>query len=364
MLLPETGMTAWQMEFLGLINKEMGVHLKPYLAIMFERLLGACAEVHKDPTKIDRYRELCGEIYVQAITDETVVPFCDHCLTIIRDTSDDVGKVTCYNWLTTFCNGITNGDCLVDSENLEEKAVALIRQCCASYMAKDRNTVHAAVGALNSIVACFDKDTLPMYIEVAYNTIKDSSTHPVTHERLSSIPGFNVSGGLTPLWTLYKAALKNGDLDQKVQAANLFGEIIILSQEIDKKEVKAATGPLIKAAGTRLTAGDSSGRLGSSFQVATLETFILLLRNEPLKVKSFAPQLTSTFQKLLLDVSKEVRDAAVNALKEIMRIHSRVDNVVVGLTKKLDDKINNSGDLPLCISLFTRSCYIVKCLWS
>ena len=63
-----------------------------------------------------------------AIDDNTVISFCDHCLEIVRDTSDDIGKVTCLKWLATFCNGVEAGDSLIDPEKLEEKTGGLIRR--------------------------------------------------------------------------------------------------------------------------------------------------------------------------------------------------------------------------------------------
>ena len=79
--------------------------------------------------------------------------------------------------------------------------------------------------------------------------------------------------GLSPLWKVYKAALKNGSLEQREKAAILFGEIVILAEDVDTKDIKTATGPLIKAAGTKHT-GDSSGRMSCAFQVSTLNTFV------------------------------------------------------------------------------------------
>ena len=47
-------MTAWQIEILSFVNKEMAPHFNSSVALVFERLLIACSEVAKDPTKIDR----------------------------------------------------------------------------------------------------------------------------------------------------------------------------------------------------------------------------------------------------------------------------------------------------------------------
>ena len=61
---------------------------------------------------------------------------------------------------------------------------------------------------------------------------------------------------------LYREALTKGDEEQRTKAAQLYGKILELSADLDRKEVKTC-GPLIRV---------TTSRHDSSVHIATLQT--------------------------------------------------------------------------------------------
>jgi hypothetical protein len=179
-----------------------------------------------------------------------------------------------------------------------------------------------AFKALNSAVPIED---LVSHLEFVRNCI-GSMASDARHRKGASregpylLGGLNVPKGLEPLLPIYQHALMHGSPHMREIAASGLGELIELTGAPALKPfLIKLTGPLIRIVGDRFPSG---------VKAAILTTLSLLLAKGGVALKSFVPQLQTTFVKSLSDPHSHVRRHGGAALRLLMPLSSRVDPLV------------------------------------
>lgn len=151
------------------------------------------------------------------------------------------------------------------------------------------------------------------------------------------MPGFSRPQGLKPLLPILLQGLLAGTAEQREQAANGLGDLVLRTEPTAFKAYTIqVVGPLIRVIGDRFP---------SPIKSAILSTLTILLNRVPQFVKPFFPQLQRTFIKCLSDVtSLSVRNRAVGALGELMKHQPRVDPVVTELTNLAQSEEGDTRD--------------------
>jgi len=350
----ERSMSLWQLTVLSKLAREMSAKMENYLEEIFLKIVSTCSG-ETDPEDQEELRAISGECFVHAIGDESVHSFVDMAVDVFRDDSDKVAQITVLKILASFLNGVVEGECLVDPELLEDKFDALISQALACYTSKSQEVIEAAVVALTSTVNAIPKEIRATKVVKMYEVLEDISTSPLTGDRVQSIPGFDVNGGLKPLWDIYHPAMTKGDPEDRAVAAKLFSEIVLLTKKLNQRDVIRQTGPIIRI---------STWRVAPNVLIAALKTIKVLIVHIPVQIKSFVTQLKTVFLKMIKEnAHRQVREEAISGFREFLRWQmSILRNPPVGrIVEDLCDKINSSSDADLqrCVSVLQALCAVL-----
>jgi HEAT repeat protein len=196
------------------------------------------------------------------------------------------------------------------------------------------------------IAACLKKlgpAELSTHIDFMRNSIRTVASvdkHKPTNNKVATttttsseylLPAFQVPKGIDPLVDVYIHALMvpNTSADLRESAASGLGEIIDLtSTDALKPSVVKIAGPLIRVVGDRFPA---------SVKAAILESLRKLLNKGGVVLRPFIPQLQTTFVKAIQNPVESVRVQALEALRNLIPMSSRLDPLItellVGMTQ-------------------------------
>merc|ERR1719499_1617122 len=224
------------------------------------------------------------------------------------------------------------------------------------YTSKSPEVIQAAVVAFTSIVNAIPKEIRANKVTKVYEVLEDMSTSSITGERVQSIPGFDVKGGLKPVWDIYHPAMTKGDPEDRAVAAKLYSEIVLLTKKLSPKDVIKQTGPIIRV---------STWRVAPDVLESALKTIKVLIIHIPTQIKPFLTQLKTVFLKMIKEnAHRSVREEAISGFREFLRWQVRilknppVDRIVDDLCDKIGS--SNENDVQRCVSVLQSLCAVLK----
>ncbi|CAH1802155.1 unnamed protein product [Owenia fusiformis] len=196
----------------------------------------------------------------------------------------------------------------------------LLRCLLHLYTKSDERVLEASWNCLNAITKSLDAADMLNHI----SNVRQAVRFALSDYRGEHLPGFCLpKKGIAPILPIFREGILNGPPDLKESAAVGLGEVIKFTSPIAlKPSVLNITGPLIRILGDRFS---------WNVKVALLDTLTLLLSKCGVMLKSFLPQLQTTFIKALNDPNRAVRLKAADAISQLILIHSRVDTLFTEL---------------------------------
>jgi len=354
---PEEGdMSLWQITILSKLAREMSPRMEGYLDEIFAKIVETCSN-ESDPEDRDELRAISGEVFVHGVGDESVSSFVDMSVDVFRDDSNKVSQVTVLQILSSFLNGVVEGECLVDPDLLDDKYDALISQALSCYTSKSEEVMNASVVAFTAMVNSIPKESRGARVGKVYEVLQDISTSPLTGDRVQNVPGFDIKGGLKPIWDIYHPAMTKGDPEDRAIAAKLYAEIVLLTKKLSPKDVIKQTGPIIRV---------STWRVAPNVLVSALKTIKILIIHIPAQIKPFLTQLKTVFLKMIKEnAHRQVREEAISGFREFLRWQVSIlrNPPVDRIVEDLCDKINTSSEkdgIQRTVSVLQALCAALK----
>jgi len=143
------------------------------------------------------------------------------------------------------------------------------------------------------------------------------------------VAGFSLPKGLSPILPIYLAGVLTGGAEARAAAAEGLGELLeVTGEEGLRAHVVAIAGPLIRVV---------SDKHSPEVKACVLQTLVILLHKGGTALKPFLPQLQTSCVRSLADPSRAVRTRAVEALRVLMRLQTRVDPLLAELLCSLQE---------------------------
>ncbi|KAI5282446.1 translational activator of GCN4, partial [Ascosphaera aggregata] len=207
----------------------------------------------------------------------------------------------------------------------------LVRILLVSYDDRYAPAVKASREALTSLTSHMRKEEMDNLVIPTRNALRGVGVPGV------NLPGFCLPKGIGSILPIFLQGLLNGSVEQRVQAALAFCDIIDrTSPEALRPYVTQITGPLIRVVSER----------SSEIKAAVFLALNKLLEKIPLFVKPFLPQLQRTFARGLSDTSSELlRKRAAKGLGILITLTPRVDPLIAELvtgSKTSDSGVKNA----------------------
>lgn len=263
----------------------------------------------------------------------------EYCQTVVLSVSDDAGIRTIMDTLMASAKSdnistrkssasLLSAFCIHTPGNYSQYVPQLLRCLLRLLADNDRDILQRSWEALNAVVKGLDSAEQIAHVSDVRQAVRFAASDSKDVE----LPGFCLPKGITPLLPVFREAILNGLPEEKENAAQGLGEIIVLtSAQSLQPSVVHITGPLIRILGDRFNAG---------VKASVLETLAILLHKVGVMLKQFLPQLQTTFLKALHDQNRLVRMKAGYALSELVVIHTRADplfNEIHNSLKASDD---------------------------
>ncbi|PXF50016.1 Protein ILITYHIA [Gracilariopsis chorda] len=181
----------------------------------------------------------------------------------------------------------------------------------------DDGAARAAWEALNVMSTVVPNESLMGHIPVIRQSLRAASTGIAVTDTTSSITALQMPKGVAPFVPMLTAGLLNGSPELREQSALGIGELVEFSS------TKSLGAFAIKLAGALIRV--ISGRFPWQVKAAILKALLALQKKGGMMLRSFVPQLQSTFVKCLSDNSRLVRVRACAALGALVSIQPRLE---------------------------------------
>ena len=217
-----------------------------------------------------------------------------------------------------------------------EQISVFIKHLVPLLLSADSAVLLPAHDALAAMAKAVDEELLAAQVGFFRNTLA-SEVSAFRHRKGADadaeflLPATDaVPKGLAPFLPMYIGALKNGAPSEREAAAVGLGELVRwTSPKALKSFLAKLLGPLIRIGGNRLA---------PPVKTAIIEAQGLLLEKGGAMVKTFVPQLQTTYVKALGDeTSTAVRRAGAKALAKLMKVSTRVPQVLQELSAMARD---------------------------
>ncbi|XP_005190412.2 stalled ribosome sensor GCN1 [Musca domestica] len=290
---------------LSILVSVAGDALTKYLPKILHALLEALSEAQGTSNEMQEL-EYCQAV-VLSVTDDVGVRIIMDTLMASAKSEVSTTRKSSVSLLSAFC---------IHSPGNYAQYVPQLLRCLLRLLAeKDRDILQHSWEALNAVVKGLDSTQQISYV----SDVRQAVRFAASDSKEAELPGFCLPKGITPLLPVFREAILNGLPEEKENAAQGLGEIIVLtSAQSLQPSVVHITGPLIRILGDRFNAG---------VKAAVLETLAILLHKVGVMLKQFLPQLQTTFLKALHDQNRLVRMKAGYALSELVVIHTRADPI-------------------------------------
>ena len=181
--------------------------------------------------------------------------------------------------------------CKATDESIEDCASSMLQALISLYSETDKQVLKIALDALNLLTAALPKEAIAPRVEMLRTCVLEQVTDVFGKRKMDELPGFCQPKGVLPIWPLYQHALLTAKSPKVRQtAAEGLGEMVELtSPKALAPMVIKMTGPLIRVVGDRFP---------PHVKAAILHTLGLLLMRNGRFLRTFVPQLQTTFVKV------------------------------------------------------------------
>ena len=207
----------------------------------------------------------------------------------------------------------------------------VMRKLIALFEPPEERVYTAARSALEACVQTIPKEHWGALV-VPLRRALESTGAPSSH-----LPGLCQPRGASPFVPVLLHGLLQGTAEQREQGALGLADLAEkTSADAIKPFITAMVGPLIRLCGDRHA---------PPVKISIVTSLDTLVRNVPMLVRPFYPQLQRSFQKALSDTSSgTVRMKAAHALGFLMGLQTRVEGVVSELVQTICDALVSPDD--------------------
>lgn len=202
-------------------------------------------------------------------------------------------------------------------ETVTGTAASLLGMLIRQLADNDEDAARSALEALKLLSDVVPNSALSAHIPVIRESLRAASSGISVTDPTAKITALQMPKSPAPFVPIVSDGLLNGAPELREQAALAIGELVEMTnpKSLGPFVIKLA-GPLIRVV---------SGRFPWQVKAAILKSLLLLLNNGSVMLRSFAPQLQSTFVKSLSDSSRLVRARACAALGALVPIQMRLE---------------------------------------
>lgn len=178
--------------------------------------------------------------------------------------------------------------------------------------------------ALKQLSDTIDGAALSQHLPVIRQSLRSAASGGIGTSDSETVLGLQVPKSPAPFVPIVSEGLLHGTPELKEQAALCIDELVELTnlQSLGPYVIKLL-GPLIRSL---------SGRMPWQVKAAILKALLALIKKGPRLIKSFVPQLQSSFVKCLSDSNRLVRVRGCGGLAGIIPLQTRLDPLLTELT--------------------------------
>lgn len=232
---------------------------------------------------------------------------------------------------------------VADPERVEEKSVTLLEILIRQLADTDEHAASNAWMALKELSDTVGGAKLSRHIPSIRQSLRAAASGFTSTEPEVVLLGLQVPKSPAPFVPIMAEGLLHGEPELKEQAALCISELVdVINAKSLAPFVIKLTGPLIRSL---------SGRVPWQVKAAVLRALQGLIKNGSAVMRSFVPQLQSSFVKSLSDSNRLVRVRACAGLGGVLPLQNRLEpllNDLVGLCL--------NGNSPGCRSAAFRAC--------
>ena len=231
------------------------------------------------------------------------------------------------------------GDFCSDScADYDEQMQMIIRLIIKRAADNDTTVIEAAWNSLALLIQHQKVEKMLNYVAFMSNmiatVISTERYKPGVDMNTYVLPAFTLKDGLKPLFQLLQKGVMVASTERKADCASLICDLV---QYAPAENVRVyalqVTGPLIRIVGDKYS---------SEVRVTIFRALNLLLGKSGDALRPFLPQLQTTFIRALTDSNKGVREQGSQALVHIIKLSTRIDNVINDLSS---DILNNDVEI-------------------
>ena len=302
-------------EVAGVTGGVIHLQLRLIVPALVSEIQARSVAERESPPELEALQQ-CAQAVVSAVETSGIQQLVDELLQQVA--SDDTGRRQWGAWLCEQFFAASSAD-------FKMFVPVFLKELLQCFTDSNEPVLLAAVKALKALGQAVPVEEQVDHIEFIRNCI-GSMASDARHRKGASqegpflLPGLNVPKGLEPLLPVYQHALMHGTPHVREVAATGLGELVALTSAASLRPfLIKLTGPLIRIVGDRSPSG---------VKAAILMTLSLLLEKGGVALKSFVPQLQTTFVKALSDPVDIVRERGSSALELLMPLSTRVDPLV------------------------------------
>jgi HEAT repeat len=204
-----------------------------------------------------------------------------------------------------------------DRDTIAARAVSLFEVLIRQLSDRDPAVVLAAWQALMDLTRAVPASSLTPHVGHIRQALRSTAAGVRVGDPTAVIAGLNVPKGPAPFVPIFTEALLHGSPSAREQAALSIGDLTEMTDaNVLAPFVIKLTGPLIRVA---------SERFPWQVKAAILRAMLQLLEKAAPLLRTFAPQLQSTFVKSLADPNRLVRVRGCAALGALVPVQPRVE---------------------------------------
>ncbi|XP_054719248.1 eIF-2-alpha kinase activator GCN1-like [Uloborus diversus] len=321
-LVPQLTAPPVNVKALSFLSAVAGEALTKHLPKILPALLSALSSAIGTSNETQTL-EYCQTVVLAATDDLGVRTIVDHLLESTRS-DDPLRRHAAVALLCSYC--------CQRKVDISQHVPQLLRGLIRLFTERDQKVLQLSWEALNAVTKNLSSSEQLRLISDVRQAVRFAASDVKVENGEKLLPGFCLPKGISPILPIFREAILNGVAEDKEQAAQGLGEVIKLtSADALKPSVSNITGPLIRILGDRYN---------WPTKVAFLETLALLLAKVGTMLKSFLPQLQTTFLKSLSDGHRAVRLRSASALSSLMLVHNRPDTLYI----ELHNAVKNAED--------------------
>lgn len=282
-----------------------------YVADVVDVLLEAVDSASADALPVEEMEDAIGELIAAMASggDETSVEMLEKIYLAFNEFSVS-RRLAAGTLCAAFCRS-------TDSDIVSARAVSLFEVLIRQLSDKDEAVVKSASDGLLQLTSTVPASDLTPHVGHIRQALRSTAAGVRVGDPTALIAGLNIPKGSAPFVPIFIEALLHGSPSAREQAALSIADLTEMTNaKILTPFVIKLTGSLIRVA---------SERFPWQVKAAILRAMLRLLEKAAPLLRTFAPQLQSTFVKSLADTNRLVRVRGCAALGALVPVQPRVE---------------------------------------